>query len=275
MDEILAFGIKFMPDNGKCPDAWVFKKLSRIEEFPVPLESSISTAINENYYDVSRLLFDDDYNNERLAIINSAQIGGGVAPDGLGIVSDGFLVYDSKNPIHSGRDRFIGANIGYLKFDNDRENAIYIVASGLAHSSIFPLTVTGDSGVDTVFLDSCLSWSKPTTVSAKHGLPDLWRFKVNDSSGDVRIVQIQKDIELRILPRSKILRWALKSELPRLAKYTIPKRKKRTQVIREPKEADTKSVAVSTDSLGLNLLSAQEDGCPAGKKLSLLQTYIT
>lgn len=119
--------------------------------------------------------------------------------------------------LRDGRDTFVSQREGYLDLDgvtvisseilqleNGLPNDVHILATGLSRLSERALELKGDPGIDTVYLDGCLSWDnpKPSANSEKSVV-----YSARDRYGNTASLTVSPQVKVDRLTPRQITDW--------------------------------------------------------------------
>lgn len=127
-------------------------------------------------------------------ILKHRQVDGKEGRDLIELPSAGFINIDGVTVI----------SYEIIKLENDKPNAITILAPGLGTLDNLHAEVSGDADMDTVYLDGCLTWDKPAPIE---GDDKKLRYIATDSNQKQATVDIAKNLPVELLSPVRILQW--------------------------------------------------------------------
>ena len=97
------------------------------------------------------------------------------------------------------------ANVPNLDVKNHEEDVINVLATGLGLMNDRALTISGDPEIDYVYLDSCLQWQPPTTIT-RNG-QQFVHYVAHDILEGKASVDVSAGVEVHMLPAERIAVW--------------------------------------------------------------------
>lgn len=191
-------------DTDECPKTWDFETFRKVTRLPVDDV--------RDYRNLNDILIGPElrsWPHAELNVIPNPTYKYDNEPSSYQVKTNGYITYDTFNPYHAGRHPVTRGNVRVLRLKNRNANFALLLATGLAHSSPFPLHVTGDGLVDVVYLDGCLQWEKIRHVPKENAHSHArWELRARDKTGGTRTVFIDDGIRLRLIPRHRVLAWS-------------------------------------------------------------------